>query len=173
MIVDTGAIEDATKIWWDVRPSARFPTLETRICDVCPRIDDTIALAALVQCILRMLWRLSRVNQRWRIYDAFLVGENRWRAQRYGTAAGLIDFARGEVVAYADLIEELLALIAEDAAALGCAAEVAQARDILARGTSAARQRAAFEAARKAGADDAEAFRTVLRGLAADFTRTQ
>jgi carboxylate-amine ligase len=170
MIVDTGAIEDATKIWWDVRPSARFPTLETRICDVCPRIDDTIALAALVQCILRMLWRLSRVNQRWRIYDAFLVGENRWRAQRYGTAAGLIDFARGEVVAYADLIEELLALIAEDAAALGCAAEVAQARDILARGTSAARQRAAFEAARADGADAAEGFRAVLQGLAEEFT---
>ncbi|HBG97674.1 MAG: carboxylate-amine ligase [Rhodobacteraceae bacterium] len=173
MIVDTGAIEDATKIWWDVRPSARFPTLEARICDVCPRIDDTVALAALVQCTLRMLWRLSRVNQRWRIYDAFLVGENRWRAQRYGTQEGLIDFARGCVVPFAELLEELLALIAEDAAALGCTAEVAHAREILARGTSATQQRAAFYAARKAGADDAEAFRTVLRGLAADFTRTQ
>jgi glutamate---cysteine ligase / carboxylate-amine ligase len=170
IIVDTGAIEDATKIWWDVRPSARFPTLEVRICDVCPRIEDTLTLAALVQCILRMLWRLSRINQRWRIYDAFLVGENRWRAQRYGTDAGLIDFARGCVLPYPDLLEELLALIAEDAAALGCTAEIAHARDILARGNSAARQRATFAWARDAGATEAEAFRAVTAGLAEEFT---
>ncbi|MCL4169712.1 UNVERIFIED_CONTAM: hypothetical protein GTU68_042856, partial [Idotea baltica] len=83
-IIDSGTIEDATKIWWDLRPSARFPTLESRICDVPPRLNDTIAIAAIIQCIFRMLYGLRRENKRWREYDRFLIEENRWRAQRYG-----------------------------------------------------------------------------------------
>jgi carboxylate-amine ligase len=85
-LIELGLIEDTTKIWWDLRPSHRFPTLETRICDVCPRLEDALSLAAVVQCLTRYLTRLRRQNVRWRIYDRFLINENRWRAQRYGVA---------------------------------------------------------------------------------------
>ncbi|MEM9845017.1 MAG: carboxylate-amine ligase, partial [Pseudomonadota bacterium] len=111
-IVKTGAIEDATKVWWDLRPSDRFPTLESRICDMCPRLEHMLTIAAIIQALMRMLWRLKTQNQRWRIYDHFLVGENRWRAQRYGMREGLIDFGRGEVVDFSVLIEELIAHMA-------------------------------------------------------------
>ena len=97
-LVRAGLIEDASKLWWDIRPSARFPTLEMRITDVCTRLDDAIAIAAIFRCLLRMLYRLRRRNQRWRIYPRMLVDENRWRAQRYGLDAGLVDFGRGAVV---------------------------------------------------------------------------
>jgi len=83
-LIDAGLIEDATKLWWDIRPSARYPTLEMRITDIPTRLDDTVAIAALYQCILSMLWRLRVENQRWRLYPRMLVGENRWRAQRHG-----------------------------------------------------------------------------------------
>lgn len=169
-IVNTGAIQDGTKIWWDLRPSDRFPTLESRICDVSPRLDHAASIAALVQCTLRMLWRLARANQRWRIYDSFLVGENRWRAQRYGTTEGLIDFGRGELVPYGELLEEWIGLVAEDAEALGCAAELNAARDILAAGTSSERQRRAHATALADSADMGQAYRAVIRHLIEEFT---
>lgn len=169
-IVDTGAIEDATKIWWDLRPSDRFPTLETRICDNSPRMEHALSIAALTQCLLRMLWRLRVKNQRWRIYESFLVGENRWRAQRYGMSEGLIDFGRGEVVAFAELLDEMIALIAEDAAVLGCAVEVENARNILKCGNGADRQRAVYAAALDKTGDSSRAMRAVVRALAAEFT---
>ena len=100
VLVNAGLIEDATKIWWDLRPSARFPTLEMRITDVCPLLADGITIAALFRCILRMLYRLRRENQRWRYYPPFLVRENRWRAQRYGTTEGMVDFGKGAVVPF-------------------------------------------------------------------------
>ena len=96
ILCDLNVIEDATKIWWDLRPSDRYPTIEARVCDVSPRMEDTLTIAALIQSLARMLWRLSKKNQRWRMYDSFLIKENRWRAQRYGTTEGLIDFGRGE-----------------------------------------------------------------------------
>ena len=167
-IVNTGAIEDATKIWWDLRPSDRFPTLETRICDLSPRLEHALSIAALNQCLMRMLWRLRVRNQRWRIYDHFLVGENRWRAQRYGVSEGLIDFGRGEVVPMADLLDELLELIAEDAAALNCKDEVEGARAILKQGNSADRQRAAFREAADRGEPE-QALRAVLQSLTEEY----
>lgn len=140
VLIDAGLIEDSTKIWWDLRPSARFPTLETRIMDVCTRLDDTISLTALLVCLTRMLYRLRTRNQRWRIYTAMLIRENRWRAMRYSFDEGMVDLAKGRVVPFADLLEEILDLVAEDAEALGCQAEVAGVRDIVTRGTSAHRQ---------------------------------
>jgi carboxylate-amine ligase len=89
-LVDAGLIEDGTKIWWDVRPSERFPTLEMRITDLTTRLEETLCIAAIYTCILRMLCRLRRNNQRWRRYPAMLVQENRWRAQRYGFDEGLL-----------------------------------------------------------------------------------
>ena len=162
VLVRAGLIPDATMLWWDVRPSANFPTIEMRITDVCPRIDDTVAVAALYMCILRMLYRLRRDNQRWRIYATMLVSENRWRAQRYGLDEGLVDFGKGEVVPAADLLEEIIELTAEDADALGCAAEVAHCRDIAANGTSAHRQLAAYAEAIEGGAAPADALKAVV-----------
>lgn len=169
MIVATGAIEDSTKIWWDVRPSNRFPTLEARICDVSPRMEDALALAALISCTLRMLWRLRRSNQRWRIYDRFLIGENRWRAQRYGGAEGLIDFGAGKVVEFASLIDELTDLVAEDAHALGCTSEIGHIRKMARAGTSSDRQRHVYAQTCKAGGDHAAGLRAVVDALAGEF----
>jgi len=164
-LVKIGCIEDGTKIWWDLRPSARFPTLETRICDVSTWLSDAAAIAAITQCLTRMLYRLRRRNQRWRQYDRFLINENRWRAQRYGAGGSLIDFGRGELVDYSELLEELTELLARDAAALGCERELAAALDIPARGTSAARQRAVYAKALSDGAEEAEALRAVVDNL--------
>ncbi len=164
-----GVIEDSSKIWWDIRPSSRYPTLETRICDVMPLLDHTVSVAAIIQCLTRMLVRLKHANQRWRIYDRFLIGENRWRAQRFGPREGLIDFGRGEVVPFATLMDELIALLTPDAEALGCSAELLAARDILAAGTSADRQRRVRAQAIENGASEPEAMNAVLRHLAAEY----
>ncbi len=168
-LIELELIEDASKIWWDLRPSSRFPTIESRICDVSPRLETTLSLAAVTQCLCRMLWRLSRKNQRWRIYETFLIAENRWRAQRYGMSEGLIDFGQRRVVPFDVLIEELIGLIAEDAEMLECVAEVEALRKLLAEGTSADRQRKVLEDARKAGKSDAEALRSVARHLVEEY----
>ena len=169
VLIDLGLIEDSSKIWWDLRPSARFPTLESRIMDVSPRLEHALSLAALTQCLTRMLWRLSTKNQRWRIYDRFLLAENRWRAQRYGTGEGLIDFGRRAVVPMAELLEELIELVAEDGEALGCRAEIEGARDILKHGTSSTRQRLVYQDAIQAGDSHDEALRAVTRHLIEEF----
>jgi carboxylate-amine ligase len=160
--VHAGLIEDGTKLWWDIRPSARFPTVEMRITDMCTRIDDTVCVAALYLCILRMLYRLRRENQRWRRYSTMLIRENRWLAQRYGFEQGLVDFGRGERVRYAQLLDELLALVEEDTAYFDCRAEVQHAHTILERGTSAHRQIAAYESALAEGASDQKALEAVV-----------
>jgi carboxylate-amine ligase len=168
-IINSGTIEDASKIWWDLRPSAKFPTLESRICDVSPRLDDAISIAALTQCLFRMLFCLRRSNQRWREYDRFLVEENRWRAQRYGISRGLIDFGRGEVVPFAELLEELIDLLIPHAEALDCVQEVRNAANILNCGTSADRQVSVYKQALDAGAENGEALKEVARSLVAEF----
>ena len=170
MLVRAGLVGDATKLWWDVRPSARFPTLEMRVPDSCSRLDDAIAIAAIYRCLLSMLWRLRRSNQRWRLYANMLIEENRWRAQRYGIDEGLVDFGKGEIVPYADLLEEIVDLVDEDARDFGCVADVASARDILKRGTSAHRQLAVHADALKAGASEKEALVEVVDFLIAEFT---
>ncbi|WP_299882156.1 carboxylate-amine ligase [uncultured Sulfitobacter sp.] len=169
-IIDAEIVEDASKLWWDVRPSARFPTLESRICDVMPKIDHAIAVAALTQSIFRMLHELSRKNQRWRLYERFLIEENRWRAQRYGPTAGLIDFGIGQIVPFEDILEEMIDLVLPHAVALGCAAEVESARNILRDGTSSQRQAAVFDAAIAQGRDTDAALKDVVRSLVAEFS---
>lgn len=168
ILVKAGLIEDSTRIWWDLRPSGRFPTLETRIMDVCTRLDDAVALAALLVCIMRMLYRLRLHNQRWRIYTAMLIRENRWRAMRYSFDEGLIDLAKGQVVPFPELLAELLTLTADDAAALGCTAEADSLREVLTRGTSAHRQLRAYRIARDDGASDDEALKAVVDQLVKD-----
>lgn len=169
IIVETGAIEDSSKIWWDIRPSSRFPTLESRICDVSPRIEDTLSIAAATQCLMRMLWRLRKKNQRWRIYDQFLIGENRWRAQRYGGAQGLIDFGAGGVVPFVDLLAELVELVAEDAHVLGCEAEIARLVDMAEAGPSSERQRNVFKHTIESGGDQLAGQHAVVDSLIGEF----
>jgi carboxylate-amine ligase len=172
VLARNGIIEDGSKIWWDIRPSARFPTLEMRITDVCTRIEDAVSVAALYRAILRMLFRLRRDNQHWRQYPLFLLNENRWRAQRYGFAEGLFDFGRGSIVPFASLLDELIALVMPDAKHFGCVAEVEHAREIVRRGTSADDQLAVFKAAVAGGLDEAGALRKVVDALAETTAET-
>ncbi len=136
--------------------------------DVCTRIDDTVALASLLVCWMRMLYRLRLANQRWRLYTPMLVRENRWRAMRYSFDAGLIDLAKGLVVPFDELLDEILVLVSEDAEALGCTEELGSVRNILARGTSAHRQLKTFELEKAAGASDERALQAVVDRLVQD-----
>lgn len=162
VLVRSGVIEDGTKLWWDLRPSARFPTLELRITDVCPRVEDALTIAATYLCVLRMLWRHRTRNLKWRTYPISLIDENRWRAQRYGVKGELLDLSLGQLVPFAELISELQHLIREDAQALGCEAEIAGLTRIVSEGTSADRQERVFDAARKSGANEHEALVAVV-----------
>ncbi|MGQ0673591.1 MAG: carboxylate-amine ligase [Hyphomicrobium sp.] len=168
VLTAAGVIEDASKVWWDIRPSARFPTLEMRITDVTPRAADAVTIAALYVCIARMLYRQRRQNLSWRGYPLFLLEENRWRAQRYGVTETLFDLGKGALVPFPDLIDELLALVAEDAEVLGCSAEIARARSIVRDGTSADRQVAFMREARRRGVDRDAALRGLVDSLVAE-----
>ena len=162
VLIDAGLVEDGSKLWWDIRPSFRFPTLEMRLCDICTRLDDTVCIAALYRSWLHMLYRLRLGNQRWRRYSNLLIRENRWRAQRYGIDEGLVDFGKGALVPYPALLEELIELVSEDADILGCLDEVQSARNILERGTSAHRQVETYQRAKADGATETEALRAVV-----------
>jgi carboxylate-amine ligase len=162
MLIRNGVIENSTKMWWDLRPSPRYPTLEMRVMDCCTSIDDAMCLAALVVCLARRLYRLRQANQSWRLYPNVLIAENRWRAMRYSFDEKLLDLARGELMPFSTLSEELIALVAEDADVLGCKREIEHIRTILARGTSAHRQLRTFQDARAAGATPREALQAVV-----------
>ena len=165
-LVGLEVIDDASKIWWDLRPSSKFPTIETRICDVSPRIEDTLTLAALTQALVRFLCRRAEAGDPWRETEPLIVAENRWRAQRYGVKEGLIDSGVRRIVPVPDLVDELLELLDDDLAALGSRETAARARRIAAEGTSAdrqRRQRAAHEG------DDHAALCAVVDGLAEEF----
>jgi len=169
-LVNSGCIEDATKIWWDIRPSAKFPTLEQRVTDVCSRVQDAACVAAVFQSLMAYLYRLRTRNQRWRLYPVTLIRENRWRAQRYGARGLLVDHGRAVLAPYGELIEELIELLGPDAEELGCKAELLQARRIAREGTSADRQRSVYEKCLAAGAEAPEALRAVVDALISEFT---
>jgi glutamate---cysteine ligase / carboxylate-amine ligase len=168
VLIDAGVIDDGSKIWWDLRPSARFPTLEMRICDVCPRMEDTLTIAATYLCILRMLWRRRKSNLKWRTYPISLIEENRWRAQRYGVSGELLDLSVGSLIPVSDLIEELCEIIAEDAKALDCEREILNLRVIAREGTSADRQVRVWNSALSAGASEHDALVAVVDHLVAE-----
>ncbi|MEM0943560.1 MAG: carboxylate-amine ligase [Pseudomonadota bacterium] len=169
-LVTAGCIEDATRIWWDIRPSDKFPTIEQRVTDVCSRAGEAVTIAALFQVIVAYLFRLREANQRWRLYPAILINENRWRAQRYGAKGKLVDHGKAEMAPFVDLVEELTLLTAEEAVRLGSSTEIAAAVQIANEGTSADRQRDAFAAARAGGADHREALIAVVDHLIGEFT---
>ncbi|MDH4116822.1 MAG: carboxylate-amine ligase [Acidimicrobiia bacterium] len=170
VLVNAGLIEDSSKLWWDVRPSARYPTLEMRVCDICTRWEDAIAIASLYRCLLHMLYRLRRDNQRWRTYANMLVSENLWRAQRYGVEASLMDFGESTLVPFADLADEMAFLVQPDAEILGCVDEIDHIRTIARDGTSARRQVETYTAALASGAGESEALQAVVDELIRDTT---
>ncbi len=165
VLAEVGLVTDATKIWGDIRPSAKHPTLELRITDICTDLEDALTLAALYQSLLHYLWRLRTRNQSWRLYRRILIEENKWRAQRWGVEAELADFGAGCLKPMATLVDELIALVRDDAAELGCLAEVERARKIVTDGASADRQLAVYHKALADGADAEEGRRAVLRWL--------
>ncbi len=170
ILMNAGLLEDASRIWWDLRPSARFPTLETRIMDVCTNVDHGISMVALTVCLLRMLYRLRRDNQRWRVYAGMLINENRWRAMRYSFDDGMVDFAKGEVVPFSELLDEIIPFIEEDAQALDCVDEIYRLKDILTQGTSSHRQVAIFEENLANGLSHDEALKKVVDWLIDETT---
>ena len=165
VLEQTGLCDDATKIWWDIRPSAKFATLEMRICDICTRLEDAITIAALWQSILLTLYRLRASNQTWRRYRRTLVDENKWLAQRHGIVAELADFGVLAKKPFGVLVEEIIELVRDEAMRLGCLPEVLRAREILDRGTSADQQLTVYAKALAAGAGEREAAQAVVDWL--------
>jgi carboxylate-amine ligase len=145
-MVATNCIPNASKIWWDVRPSWSYPTLEFRICDVCTRVDEAVCIGAIFQAIIAKLWKLRRDNMTFRQYSAAFMEENKWRAIRYGLDGKLIDFGRGQELPARELIRELIEWFIGDVVdELGTRKEVEYAYRILAEGTSADRQLRTFQ----------------------------
>jgi carboxylate-amine ligase len=161
-LVNAGIIEDGTKIWWDIRPSDRYPTVEVRVTDVCTRLDHAASIAALIVSTMRMLYRLRRDNQNWRRYPNMLINENRWRAMRYSFDEGLIDFGKSEITPANELLEELIQLVSQDAEQMGCLQELLGIRNILEQGTSAHLQIAKYNAQRESGAPHEAAMHSVV-----------
>lgn len=145
LLVATGCIDNAKKIWWDIRLHPFFDTLEFRICDAQSRIDDTLALAALMQAVVVKLHKLLRQNITFRIYSRRLLEENCWRAARYGLSGKLIDFGRGCEVETRSLVREILEFVAPEVAELGSEREMAQIERILDEGSGAERQLTVWE----------------------------
>ncbi|HTK26638.1 MAG TPA: glutamate-cysteine ligase family protein, partial [Pyrinomonadaceae bacterium] len=134
-----------TKIWWDIRPHSKFPTLEFRICDIPTRVDDTIAIAALFQAIVAKLDHLIDRNLGFRLYHRRLIQENKWRAIRYGLDGMLLDLGKQKEVPCKDLIRELLDFVDDVVDPLGSRKEIEHIHTILDRGTSADEQLRVFE----------------------------
>jgi carboxylate-amine ligase len=146
LLVKTGCIDNAKKIWWDIRLHPFFDTLELRVCDAQSRVDDTLAIAALIQAIVCRLHKLLHQNITFRVYRRRLLDENRWRAARYGIDGKLIDFGKQTEVETRSLIHELLDFIAPEIDELGSHREMAHIERILREGTGADRQLATFAA---------------------------
>lgn len=144
-LVDTRCVEDGSKIWWDIRPHPKFPTLEFRVCDICTTVDEAVCIAALVQAIVAKLIKLRLENRSWRKYRHHLITENKWRAVRYGIHGQLIDFGKRQEVAFESLARELLEVVDDVVDELGSREEISYVETLLAEGTSADRQRAVFE----------------------------
>ncbi|MEM9062011.1 MAG: carboxylate-amine ligase [Pseudomonadota bacterium] len=168
-LVHANCIEDATKIWWDIRPSDKFPTLEQRVTDVCSRVDDAATIAGLFQALMSHLYRLRTRNQRWRLYPRTLIMENRWRAQRYGVDGNLVDHGKRCQVPFGALAEELVEMLSEDADQLGCRDYLKRVPEIAREGNSATRQRLVWSQAMADGATAHEAGIAVVDMLMGEF----
>ena len=164
-------IQDGSELWWDIRPSHSYPTVELRICDVCPRIEDTVSIAALYACLIRRLARLDREGGLPPEPLTELIAEDRWIAQRYGMFAFFGDRSSGGGrVDIEDFVARIVEELADDAGALGCTAELDRAQAILREGTAADRQLDLYRLRRHEGDTTEEALRRVV-DLMLDETR--
>lgn len=145
LLVRTGCIDNPKKIWWDIRLHPFFDTLEVRVCDAQTRVDDTLAIAALIQAMISKLYKLIWKNTTFRIYRRRLLDENRWRASRYGIDGKLIDFGREAEVETKSLLNEFLEFVAPEAREFGTEREMAHVERIMREGTGADRQLAVFQ----------------------------
>jgi carboxylate-amine ligase len=145
LLVKTGCVDNAKKIWWDIRLHPFFDTLEVRVCDAQSRVDDTLAIAALIQAIIAKLHKLQWQNMSFRIYRRRLIDENRWRASRYGIDGKLIDFGKETEVETRRLLNELLEFVSTEVDELGSKNEMAHIERIMREGTGADRQLRAWE----------------------------
>ena len=145
LLVKTGCVDNAKKIWWDIRLHPFFDTLEVRVCDAQSRVDDTLAIAALIQAVIAKLYKLQWQNMSCRIYRRRLIDENRWRASRYGIDGKLIDFGRETEVETRSLLNELLEFVSTEVNELGSEKEMAHVERIMREGTGADRQLAVWE----------------------------
>src|SRR6266513_940520 len=148
LLVKTGCIDNPKKIWWDIRLHPFFDTLEVRVCDAQSRVDDTLAIAALIQAVIAKLYKLQSQNMSFRIYRRRLLDENRWRASRYGIDGKLIDFGRETEVDTRSLLNELLEFVSTEVEELGSKNEMAHVERIMREGTGADRQLALWERTR-------------------------
>jgi carboxylate-amine ligase len=150
ILVKTNCIDNGKKIWWDVRPHPFFDTIEFRVCDVPMRVEETVAIASLIQAICAKLFSLREKNLGWRTYRRAFLMENKWRAARYGIEGKLIDFGKEIEVPFRELAEEMIAFVDDVVDDLGSRREVESLRWILANGTGADRQLAVY---RESGED--------------------
>ncbi|WP_292010734.1 carboxylate-amine ligase [Chryseobacterium sp.] len=139
-LIEVGAIDNATKIWWDMRLHPFYPTLEFRICDMPLRIEETICIAAIIQCLVAKITFLNQHHQELKSYRKLLLNENKWRASKSGIEAELIDFEKKRTLPFTDLLAQLLEFINETAIELDCKEEIEYAWEIIKNGTGADRQ---------------------------------
>ena len=144
-LLATNSIDEPTHIWWDVRPSEKFPTLEIRIPDMCTRMEETLCLVALVQALAAKLVRLRLAHRRWPGYRKNLLDEQKWRAVRYGIKGKFIDYNRAVEVPFREEIDSLMAWLDDVIDNLGSRREIEYVYTILEEGTSADRQLAVYE----------------------------
>ncbi|MDE0280135.1 MAG: YbdK family carboxylate-amine ligase [Gammaproteobacteria bacterium] len=157
------AIEDGSELRWDIRPSASYPTIELRICDICPRIEDAVSIAALYACLIRHLDARLESGERLESIPPESIEEGRWLAQRYGTFAFLPHWkGAGGRIDVEDLVIELVDMLRDDADALGCEAALARIPSIISEGNSADRQEDVYRQAILDGANNREALQKVV-----------
>jgi carboxylate-amine ligase len=145
LLIKTNCLDNAKKIWWDIRPHPFFATVEVRICDLPMRAEETLSLAALIQATAAKLYRLHTRNQDFRQYSRALIMENKWRAVRYGIDGKLIDFGKEAEISERELIREYMEFVDDVVDELGCRQEIQNIEWILENGTGADRQLRKFE----------------------------
>lgn len=165
-MVRAGAIKDASFLWWTLRPSIRYPTLELRVADSCTNVEDALSIAALYRCLVRLVVRETNLNKEMTGASRAIVSENLWRAQRDGVRANFIDEATGSALPCENYLNALLDQISEDANALECVAEVERTREIVTSGTSADHQMGVLESSRANGATERDAVSPVVDWIA-------
>ncbi len=144
LLIKTNSIDNGKKIWWDLRPHPSFGTLEFRVCDMATRVDECIALAAIMQAFIVKFYRMFEHNTTFRIYRRALITENKWRAQRYGISGKLIDFGKRAEVDAKGLVYEMVQFVDDVVDELGSRKDVEYLLKIAEYGSSADRQLAIY-----------------------------